>query len=117
MSLGAEIGPQLEALLGVTGRRAVFRHVVRSTGPNPTEQIVDYPVKAAIQDYNLSSIDGTMIQQGDRRATVLAYGPHGLRIQPAPADRFVIDGISFTVISVRLHNAGDKIVSYTLQLR
>ena len=63
-----------------------------ASGGAPTETALP----AIVQDYPRSMIDGTLIQQGDRRVMLAATGP-----RPNTGDRLRIAGIEYRVLMVK----------------
>jgi hypothetical protein len=56
----------------------------------------EYELPAIVSDFPQTMIDGTLIQQGDRRVMLAATGP-----KPTTADRLNILGTVYRIISVR----------------
>lgn len=71
------------------------------------------PVTAAVFDYDHSYIDGTRIQQGDRRAFVSAVGVWA----PKQGDVLAWDGSDLTVITSKPLKPAGLSVLYELQVR
>lgn len=67
---------------------------------------------AIVSDFPLTMIDGTLIQQGDRRVMLAATGP-----KPSTADRLDILGVEYRIISVRETGPSGVALYYMVQCR
>ena len=72
-------------------------------GTNPTE--TDHTVKGFVDDYRDREIDGTIIQRGDRKITLLGGSlPSG--VVPKVQDKVTAEGIKWTIVNVMRDPAG-----------
>lgn len=81
---------------------------------NPTILPVQYPCTAARLEYADSSIDGTMIQAGDRMFYV---STSGVSIEPGTADRFSFDSEDYEIIKVKPLSPAGVVVFWEVQAR
>ena len=84
------------------------------TATNATTS-TDYTVDAAVFDYPVRDIDGTLVRQGDKKVLVSA---HGLAVRPLPSHTFT-DAASnvYTVIEAKPTAPAGTVVLWTLQVR
>jgi len=75
-----------------------------------TETKIELP--AIVSDFPLTMIDGTLIQQGDRRVMIAATGP-----KPLTADKLDILGTVHRIISVREAGPSGVALYYFAQCR
>lgn len=81
--------------------------VVRLTPPDPifggepTE--TPYACQGWRDDYDLDTIDGTVIQRSDVRVFIIASS---ISISPATSDYLVINGVTHTIVNVGIDAAG-----------
>jgi hypothetical protein len=71
-----------------------------------------FELPAIVSDFPQSMIDGTLIQQGDRRVMLAATGP-----KPSTADRLNILGTVYRIISVREAGPSGVALYYFAQCR
>lgn len=96
----AEVTAALASLASEVGDGSFAVSIVRPSGaPSqpweaPTSSTT-IPVVANVQMYAQSQIDGTLIQQGDRRVMIAADGPI-----PTTADKLRIGGKDYSVVNV-----------------
>lgn len=86
----AEVRAVAEELIGEFGTAGAIRRSVK-TGPDYDPEITDtdYPCTLVILEIDISKIDGTLIQQGDRMVYV---STKGLTIEVTVSDKLVIAG-------------------------
>jgi hypothetical protein len=81
--------------------------VSRITPPDPIyggePTITPYPCQGWRDQYDLDTIDGTMIQRSDVRVFIIASS---LSINPTTADTITIGGVSHAIINVGIDPAG-----------
>jgi hypothetical protein len=82
-----------------------------TAGTNPTTQT--RTCEGIIEDYDDGQIDGTLVQDGDRRVLLIAASIQEGAI-PEPGDQITIEGQTLTVVRVRRDPAA---ASYTCQVR
>jgi hypothetical protein len=73
---------------------------------------VQTELRAMVTDYPQTLIDGTLIQQNDRRVMLSAVGP-----KPSTADRLVILGVSYRIINVQETGPSGTALYYVVQAR
>jgi hypothetical protein len=71
-------------------------------------------VKAIIEDYKGFEIVSELAQAGDKKVLVSAAD---LASKPSPADKLVIDGLTFTIVGVKAVSSGALDALYELQAR
>lgn len=69
-------------------------------------------IPALVQDYPLSMINGTLIQQGDRRVMVASTGP-----RPETGDRLRIQDVIYRIMMVRDKGPSGVPLFYEIQAR
>lgn len=69
-------------------------------------------IPALVRDYPQSMIDGTLIQQNDRRVMIAATGP-----TPSTADTLTIGGVVHRIINVRSTTPSGVPLYYEVQAR
>lgn len=74
----------------------------------------NYSITAAVFDYPAKMIDGTMIQQGDKKVLVSAQG---LTVDPDVDDAVTIASVDHTVVRARKISPAGEIVIWELQVR
>lgn len=82
-----------------------------TAGNNPTE--TTHSGRGFVDSYKAERIDGTIIQQGDRKVLILA-GTLPAGVVPQVNDRITIEGETLTVVSVERDPAS---ATYTCQAR
>lgn len=73
-----------------------------------------YSITAAVFDYPQRVIDGTLIQQGDKKVLVSAQG---LTVDPDVDDAVTISSVSHQVVRARKISPAGEIVIWELQVR
>lgn len=114
MSLGTEVAYDVLQTVVAVARPMLLRKLSRTTGPNPVVTHTDTTVLAAVQNYSLRAIDGTMIVAGDRKVSML---PHASGVVPEEADKFVVGFEEFPVVSVRPMEMNGVVALYSCQTR
>ena len=71
-----------------------------------------FELPAIVSDFPQTMIDGTLIQQGDRRVMMAATGP-----KPSTADRLTVNGTTYRIISVRESGPSGVPLYYWVQAR
>lgn len=79
-----------------------------------TTVTTDYSVTAVVLEYANRDIDGSLVQQGDKRVYVSAKG---LPAIPAVTDTLVIDGTTYRIIGVKPLRPAAVTVLYDVQAR
>ena len=80
-----------------------------SSGAYPFDE---FDLPAIVSEFPQTMVDGTIIQQGDRRVMLAATGP-----KPTTADRLKIAGVTYRVISVRETGPSGVPLYYFVQAR
>lgn len=120
MSLDGAMGKLARKVIRQFGRSCV---VVRkgdgfydhSLGRDTRDEIERIPCHAAITSYGEREIDGTLIQQGDRRALV---SRQALGYEPTPmADTLIEGGRTWLIVRLSAFSSGSQEAAYELQLR
>lgn len=73
-----------------------------------------YGVIGAIFDFPARAIDGTIIQQGDKKAIIAA---RGLAAVPDITDTLTVGGVAHSIVNVKALEPAGTTVIYTLQIR
>lgn len=73
-----------------------------------------HTVTGAVFDFPAALIDGTLIQQGDKKVLMSALG---LTVRPAITDSLTIGGVVHTVVNVKDTSPAGTTVLWTLQVR
>lgn len=99
-----------ERLISRFGMAGTIRRSV-SSGPSydPVITDVDYACQLVVLEIDLSKIDGTLIQKGDRMVYVSTAG---LSIQIAESDKVVIGGKEHAIRNVKPLSPAGLIVFY-----
>jgi hypothetical protein len=110
------VAQRLIAKFGVTG---AIRRSVTTGGDswNPgsgTTVITDYPAIMVVTNYAQADINGTVIQNTDRKVLV---STSGLTIVPTTGDVLVVDGQTLSVIGVNPLKPGGTLLLYEIQGR
>lgn len=105
-------------MLAKFGKAIAFQSVAEGaydpvTGDMAANTVTSSNVQALIKDYNGIELMSGLIQQGDRRVTIAAYGV----TLPQPSDKIVIDSETYNIIAVKSIWSGDLAVLYILQAR
>lgn len=120
MSLDGAMGKLARKVIRQFGRSCV---VVRkgegfydhSLGRDTHPEIERIACHAAITSYSEREIDGTLIQQGDRRALV---GRTALGYEPTPmVDTLIEGGRTWLIVRLSGFSSGSQEAAYELQLR
>lgn len=90
--------------------------VISTTGPgyNPTVTETDHSLQAAVLDYKINEIDGTLVQRTDRKVLV---STEGATVTPSTANKITIGGAEHAILSVKPLNPGGTVVMWELQTR
>lgn len=93
------------------GRSMALRSQATS-GPewDPVIVTTDTAINGVVVDYSLFEIDGTVIQQGDKRILV------GAAVMPTVAMKLV-DGVEMSIVNVKEIKPGDTVIAYEVQAR
>lgn len=75
---------------------------------------VDYPCRGVILSYSQNLIDGTVIQAGDKQASIEAAS---LAVEPMPGDTLIQGAESWSVLAVNPVKPGSVAFLYKLQVR
>ncbi len=108
-----------DALLADKGQTCTLG-VVTSGAYDPatgasTPSTASETVTAAVFDFPLRMIDGSLIRQGDKKVLMSAYG---LTATPKPADTFTdAAGSVYTIVNAKATAPGGTVVLWTLQVR
>lgn len=96
--IAQEIGPGVlpATLIVVTAGTRDTNNL--SAGTQPTENSI--PGRGFQEDYDDNQIDGTLIQEGDRRITLIANTFAG-RPVPKTGDKITIEGATYNILKVR----------------
>jgi len=101
--------------------RAGTSGVLRVPGPttgDPWEPVegagTDYPVSVVVTEYADRDVDGTLIQQTDKKALISA---EGLTIEIDQASELVIAGDVYNIIAIEKIKPADVVVLYEAQIR
>ena len=117
MSIDAKIGPLAKTLVGKFGKSITLTRVVPGaydvTTGTTTNVETQSTIKAVVEEYKGIELKSELIQQGDKKITVPASG----LTAPNLADKLVIDGITFAIISLQNIYSGASIALYILQGR
>ena len=73
-----------------------------------------YGVIGAVFDFPARAIDGTIIQQGDKKAIIAA---RSLSVVPDITDSLTVKGIAHQIVNVKALEPAGTTVIYTLQIR
>ena len=117
-SIAAEAAQALSEVASDVGTGEFLVTLTQSTGGpatpwaggTPTETDTELP--AIISDFPQTMIDGSLIQQGDRRVMMAATGP-----KPSTADRLTVNGTTYRIISVREAGPSGIALYFWLQCR
>lgn len=97
-------------LIDKFGRNVTLRTTTTSgTSFDPVVNEIDTTIKAVSTKFNASEIDGTLIQQNDKK--LITYD------EVNDQQKIVDDGISYEVINVDTINPGDTKIIYMVQIR
>jgi len=101
-----------ERLIAKFGTTGAIRRTVQS-GPSydPVLTDTDYPCKLVILEIDISKVDGTLIQQGDRMVYV---STQGLTIEVTVSDKLVIAGKEHVIKQCRPLSPAGLTVYYEL---
>jgi hypothetical protein len=110
-----------ERLIKRFGQTGAIRKTTAGSGDpwNPgAGTAADTPCTLAITNYSERDRDGTLIQQGDRKA-IVAPKHNGalLSVVPENGDQLVVDGVPYQIVNIdRIAPAG-TVVLYEIQIR
>jgi hypothetical protein len=120
MGLRTTIANATAAAFAATGDIPVTCSIARETGGtwNPVTESWDveptsatYTAQGILTAYRQSLVDGTVIQQGDRRLVVRQAE---LGVKPVNGETITVDGTDYTVVSWSADGAGSV---YQIQVR
>ncbi|TQN59595.1 hypothetical protein FLX27_22035 [Agrobacterium tumefaciens] len=104
-----EVAEEMLAEFGTTG--AIRRTVQSGPSYDPVLTDTDYPCKLVILEIDISKVDGTLIQQGDRMVYV---STQGLTIEVTVSDKLVIAGKEHVIKQCRPLSPAGLTVYYEL---
>ena len=82
---------------------------------NPTQTTTEYTVKSVAFEFKKSEIDGTLVQQSDRKVYV---STQDITVEPDTAHKIVIDGVTYSIVDVMpLKQPTRPVVYWKLQVR
>lgn len=112
----ARLRATADRLIQQFGGAVTFKRIETSgTAWNPVGAEAQFTAFAAVVDYNVTEIDGSLVQAGDRRALVSAVD---LDIEPKPGDHLERGSERWRVVRVsRIDVDGSGSVIWDLQLR
>lgn len=98
------------------GQSAVLRVKTNSGADpwNPTQTAIDNPVRLAVFDFKSTDIDGSLVQQGDKR---LIISTEALTFAPKTGDEIVAQGEVFSLVMVEALSPSGHVVLYKAQAR
>ena len=116
--IAAEVAQALSEVASDVGTGEFLVTLTQSTGGpatpwgggTATETNTELP--AIISDFPQTMIDGTLIQQGDRRVMMAATGP-----KPSTADKLTVNGTTYRIISVRESGPSGVALYFWIQCR
>lgn len=117
-SIAAEVAQALSEVAGDVGTGEFLVTLTQSTGGPATPWAggapseANTPLPAIVSDFPQTMIDGTLIQQGDRRVMMAATGP-----KPTTADKLTVNGTTYRIISVRESGPSGVPLYYWVQAR
>lgn len=123
--LDAELGPLAVDVIEEFGKPIAINTVPAAgdydpdTGkPEAAEPPAPKQTKAVVEDYNLQGsgqgFASGLIEVGDKKFTVAA---RALDATPTSADTITMDGVTFTIVNVKVTYSGELPVLYELQGR
>lgn len=106
-------------LLKAYGQPVTLRKVTTGTydpitGLASTGVTVSYPGNVLVEDYSVRDIDGTVIQQGDKKVLLSLTNT---TVTPTTADNLSIGGVTYSIQNVNSLEPGGVSVLYTIQAR
>ena len=117
--IAAEVAAALREASAETGDGTPLTATLRRTTGSPATPwaagsgaVTDYTVAALVGFYRAALIDGENIRMGDRKVMMEA----GVAV-PTTADRIIIGGSDYAIISVQPASPGGTDLYYTLQCR
>ena len=69
--------------------------------------------KAILEEYSGEEYAAGLVEKGDKKLTIAAKG----NTEPNPNDRFIIDSVTYTVISTQIIWSGEEHALYVMQIR
>lgn len=88
---------------------------VNSGSPqNPTQTETNHTVLVAVMNYSNKEIDGTLIQETDKK---IYMSTEGLTVVPDVADTLTVEGAAHEIINVIPLSPAGTVVFYELQAR
>lgn len=104
-----------EGLIERFGQAGTLTQTANSgTAYDPTRVDTDHTVNVALLNFKTSEIDGTVIQQGDKKAYL---STDDLTVVPVPGDKLNANSEDHRVMMVEPINPGGTVVVYKLQVR
>lgn len=108
-----------DRLLTRFGQSATLRQTTVSGGdgwdPGSGDTVVtDTTITVAVLEYEVGQIDGTVIQNGDRRVFVSAQG---VGVTPAPADVLIVGSDQLRIVNVKPLSPASTVVMWECQCR
>ena len=118
MTLDATARAAATKLIGQFGRLITLTTVTAGAYNPATGAAVpttsDKSVKAIIEDFKGFEIANELAQAGDKKITVSAAD---LASKPNPVDKVTVDGLVYTIVSVKAVSSGALDALYTIQAR
>lgn len=117
--LDGPMGQVAASLLGTFGRAATLRRApsneIEYTGIESEGAATTYPCSVVFEEFNESRIDGSTVQQGDRKAIVARST---LTVQPNPTTDVLIEGgRTWRIVGVTGYSSGSQEAAYALHVR
>ena len=117
-SIAAEVTAAIREASAATGAGPLNGTLVRPAAQpanpwdTPAGAPLSIPVSCLVEMYDARQIDGTLIRVEDRRVMVAAEGT-----EPTVADRLVVGGVSYAIVSVKPEAPGGVALYYVCQCR
>ena len=112
--LDGDLAADIAEAMDDVAQGCIITRMLPGDGPphNPGDPVPDpHACKGYVDDYDLDQIDGTLIQENDRKVVILAAS---IDIVPKPQMTVTIRGATYTVLRV---SADPALATYTLQAR
>lgn len=106
-----------ERLIARFGAAQVLRKAEPGTGPahNPGPSTpTDYAANMVLLEYSNRERDGTRILANDKKVLV---STEGLSVSPAPQDQLVINGATYSAVTVKPLMPGPTVLLWEVQAR
>lgn len=119
MTAALALRQSLTALMTDQGRTMTVRRDAQgtydpATGAAPTGAITTYNAKGRLGDYSDAVKDGTLIQQFDRRCTIVF---DDATFVPAAGDTLLVGSDAYSVVAVKERELGGVFIGFTMQVR